>query len=226
MFLACFAQALSLWKNPHYLGLVFLLCLGFYLYTWGIRLATSAQESVGAAAPGCLVQLIGVLVQGLLMGFVVLFALPIFLGVDERFSWEGISSFILLATRAGILASIAITLLSFIPGLGRVLASSPALEALLVGGTVFRLTAPLFFERSALGALGARLSFPGLGVSLAFLGVTFFLSKILLLALETGKQAAGRGAALRGMGPILDLLIGIFVLSAYASWSKLSLHQL
>jgi len=226
MFAQSFSAGLALWKFPAWLALVAAWLLYYYLYSAVIRLLTNPKESVGAAAPGCLVQLIGVLLQSLAVGILILLALPILLGLQEHLSFDSLASFLLLATRAGMLAGLGLTVLMFIPGVNRLLAGSPGFEAFLLGGAIFALSAPLYWERISTTSGSHRLKFPGFLSTLGYLATVFFLSKIIFLAWNFFKNRTHPGSFARRildrLGPMLDLLAGIFVLSAYATWVKLS----
>ena len=226
MFANSFSAAFALWKNPGWLALVAAWLVYYLLYSGVIRLLTSAKESAGAAAPGCLVQLIGVLLQSLIVGFLILLALPIWLGLLDHLEIRSLSSFILLATRAGILAGIGLTVFMFIPGINRLLAGSPGLEAFLLGGAIFLLSAPLYWERTSPDAASHQLRFPGFFATVGYLIAVLFLSKIIFLGWNFLKSRSHAGSRwqkmLNRLGPLADLLAGIFVLSAYATWVKLS----
>jgi hypothetical protein len=226
MFWQSLPHSIRLFGLPQAWLLIAALLTSYAFYFWLVRLATSAKESANAAAPGCLVQLVGILFQGLWMGLFVLLLMPLALGIGE-ISWNQAESFALLTIRAGILASLAVALLSFIPGIGKLLGTNPGLEAFLIGAAVFRLSAPLWIERGPWGKPENSVSFPNAWESLAYLAFAFLLGKglqIVVKALERPFPNSPRSRIiLSAVGPTLDILAGILALSAYIHYVKLSL---
>src|SRR4030095_17176983 len=121
MFFSSWRAALTPFGSSHFCGLLLVLLVAYALYFFLIRWATSAPESADAAAPGCLLQVVGVLFPGLILGAFVILTLPILLAGETQISWGRVSSFLLLGWRAGILASLLVAFLAWIPYLGKFL---------------------------------------------------------------------------------------------------------
>jgi len=227
MFIQSLGLGLQTFFESEALALSILLVILNGLYLFLLRKITAAKASEGAAAPGCLTQILGILFQGFSMGFYVLLLLPLLLGISREIGLSSVESFILLASRAGILISLAVNLLAFIPFLGSQLAGSPGLEAFLVGAGIIRLTAPLLVEKSALGILGKRLLFPNLWESLGFILLAYLFSKTLMILvglLRLPLQSGGKPASLASLiGPSLAILGGLLAMFMYAAFLRLAM---
>jgi len=227
-----FLQSIPLGFKQFFSWQCLLLTLAFLglhlLFAWVLRLTTGAKESEGAAAPGCLIQILSVLFEGFWVGLYALVLMPLLLGLSSELSWTAIESFILLASRAGVLLSLAVGILSLIPWIGRWISGSPGIEIFLIASGVLRLTAPLFVEKSPLGQLGGKATFPGLLQSLGYLLLAFVLSKLLMLLVDLLRNPLkSRPKAdeflLKTGGPSLDLLGGLIAWMMFASFVRLSL---
>jgi len=190
-------------------------------YSHTLRKTTSLKESEGAAAPGCLLQVLATLIEGFAIGIYVLILLPVLLEKMSSSNLPDLQSFALLAIRAGIIATLVLTLLSFLPYLRSFMARRPGLQIFLMGMTVFRLVAPLYVERSALGALGVRPEFPGFGLSLLYLAVALLFSEIVFWLsqwvppkLGAAPASISHQATLSG----IDILTGIIPLLMYIQY--------
>ncbi len=227
MFWRSIPSGFELLANPRVWLLIILLILIHLGYWVGLRLATQPKESQSAAAPGCLTLTIGILLQGFLMGVFVLFLLPILLGFSDRLVWTEVESFTLLAARAGIFAVLLLSAVSFIPYFGRFLAASPGLEAFLAGTLIFRLTSPLFVEKTALGRLGKTPAYPTLWESLGYLALAVLFTQAFMILSHLAAQGVRNSKfseiTEKVLGPSLDILGGIFALLMYASFVRLSL---
>lgn len=205
-----------------------LLTIVYLGYSHSLGRTANMKESTGAAAPGCLLQILSMLFEGLCLGAFVLALFPSlfqnFLGAKA----PDLMSFALLGIRAGVLASLVLTLISLIPLLGDFLARRPGLQILLLGAAVFRMSAPLYIERSPLGALGLKLQFPGWGLSLALIACALILSEGLYGAHRVfARSPSGEALSFSRTWilPALDLWTGIIPLLGYMIAAAHSLNR-
>ncbi|MCE9623936.1 MAG: hypothetical protein K8R69_00560, partial [Deltaproteobacteria bacterium] len=193
-----------------------------------LRWSTGQEEMRDAASSGCLVQIVGVLLQALLLGFFILLLLPLLLGLQSTISWSSVEPYAMLAARAGIAAALAISVLSFIPGLRQLLAGSPGLEVLIGGGILFRLLSHPYLEKIRGAKIPASALYPNALLCLGYVLIAFLLGRALMLAtLRLRPPPSGApNRFTRLWGPSLDCLIGILVLAMYAGYTALALSQL
>lgn len=214
MFFQSWRTAFQPFGTASFGGLVLALLAAYLLYLLAVRWATSKRESADAAAPGCLVSLLGVLFQGVTVGCFVALATPLLSGAATGIAWEGAMPYLFAGIRAGVFAALVVTGLSLIPYLGKFLGGNPGVEFFLIAATVFRVCAP------------ARGRFPDFWESLGYLAAAWLLCKLLQLAFHGARKAFSKSAKspILGavVGPTVDLLGGLAAFLAYAAHAKLS----
>ncbi len=227
MFWSSLSHGLKILVQPS-VALPTLLFLGVQvLFLSIIRWSTGLKETQDAASSGCLTQIVGVLCQALILGFLLLLLTPVLVGLDAKPQWTTVEPFAMLAARAGIVSALVIAALSFIPGIGGLLGGSPGLEILLGGGILFRLLSHPYLEARLGKKIPAASLYPNLWESLAYLALAFLLGRALMLATLRLRPPPGEppNAFTRVWGPSLDCLIGIVVLYMYAQYVSLRLQQ-
>ncbi len=226
MFLDSLSHGLKILVHPSVALASLLWMAAQVLYLRLIRWSTGQKEMGDAFSAGCLTQIVGVLFQALALGLLLLWILPVLLGLEPRASWTAVEGFAMLATRAGLVAALAIALLSFLPWLGHFLAGSPGLEVLIGGGILFRLLSHPYLEARLGRKIPAESLYPGLWESLGYLALAFVAGRLLMLATLKLRPAAGQppNAFTRLWGPSLDTLVGIVVLYMYAQSVALRLY--
>jgi ABC-type transport system involved in multi-copper enzyme maturation permease subunit len=213
-------------QNPYLWGSLAVAPLFYFFYLWIIRKSTQADIEGQGAGPGCLVQILGLFLQAVMISSLILLLLPILLGVARQVSWQAVEPLGFVAIRSGLLAMILVTVLSFFPGVGKILGSSPGLETLLMSCLTFRFLAPLYLE-TLLGK-GAPLKnyFPPWWIVLILCVFSWLISRLLMLLIftvvkhrEPSKSVPWRAT----VGPSLDILSGILPFLYYAAWVAYSL---
>lgn len=207
---------------PLVLGILsLLLLLGLFAYL--IRRLSPLGAEPERAGPGCLTQILDILIQTLLLALFILIFLPIFLERSSQLSWQEVEPLGFVAIRSSLLAMIAVTLLSFIPFVGRVLAGSPGLEAFLLATLTFRLMSPLYLEAWVGADANLANFYPGLWDSLAYLLLALILTRLIMVAgFALFKNASGPWK--NWAGPLLDILAGLVVFLMYAQGTALRLQ--
>lgn len=204
-----------------------LLCLGFLIL---MRLLTNTAESQDAVGPGCLVPVVGLLFQGLLTSLFVLLLLPFLTLPQPTFSWSQVEPFAFIALRAGILATLVVFFISFVPFLGRFIASSPGLENFIIAVLLFRFLSPTFLMAQLKEKVLPPGLFPGVWETVGYLLTTLALTRIVMFVIlmiarsREKKNASGNRTPIflrQVLGPTLDILIGILVFFMYAAYIRL-----
>jgi hypothetical protein len=228
MFWQSIIQGFIVLKTPGVMTLLLFAVLFYMAYLFLIRLATDQKESADAAGPGCLTQVLAIFFQGFLMGILILLLTPVLLGISHEISWPGIEPFVLIALRAGLIASLLLVALSFLPYVGRFLAASPALEVFLSGVLIFRLISPPYIAKTLPISLGKTSNYPRVWQILIYLVLTILFSKslsLLVTMLQIKIKSMPRACNfLRSiLGPSLDILAGFFTLFMYVTYVRLFL---
>src|SRR5262249_11047327 len=122
-------------------------------------------------------------------------------------------------------AMLAVSLLSFLPGLRQLLSGSPGLEVLISGGILFRLLSHPYLENQLGKKLPAASLYPSVFECLGYLVLAFLLGRLLMLATLPFRSKPGDSPTRfdEVWGPSLDCLIGILVLAMYAQYTALAL---
>lgn len=145
------SEAFSYFVNPWVLLLVILLLALYFGYELGILKVTditlaSAKADEPSAGPGCLIQFLGIFTQAFVVALFLLLLLPILMGVSSSIDWQQVEPLGFVAIRAGLLAMLSVTALSFIPWIGGQLAASPGLEFFTLATLTYRFMIPLYLE--------------------------------------------------------------------------------
>ncbi len=226
MFWQSIPKAFVLFSHPTVamtLGSYLLLSVGF---SYLIGVFTQNPQSQTGAGPGCLVQVLGLLLQALLIAPVILFLLPLLLGALPQSHWSLVEPLSFVALRAGILAVCVVMFLSWSPWIGPFLSKNPGLETFLLATLTFRWLAPSWsFSSDPLAA--SPLKFPNLWESLAYFVFAFLLGKIFLLVLwglERGyritllRQTTNPNLWIKRWADFLEMLAGMLAFLMYASY--------
>lgn len=227
MFLPSLSEGLKIFVHGPILIPTLIFLAAQVLFLSLIRWSTGQKEMEGAFSSGCLTQIVGVLFQALSLGLLLLWLLPVLLGVEAYPSWAAVEGFAMLAIRAGIVAALILSLLSFLPWVGTFMGGSPGLELLIGGAVLFRLLAHPYLEARLGHKIPGSAIFPGLWESLGYLLMAFLVGRLAMLATLQLRSKPGEphNAFVRIWGPSLDCMIGIVVLYMYAQFVALRLHQ-
>ncbi len=220
MFLKSILESTTLLTNPHILFLIFLWLFLQSIYLLFIRLATNAKESQDAAAPGCLTLILGVLWNGVGLGGILLFALPIIFKMTTGFSWQWVEPYCLIALRSGLLGVLVMTALSLIPYLGKFIATSPGLETLGAGIVTVRLLSPSLLDK--ISPFIPHHPYPSILIVLGLFVLFLFFSKLTQLILhlissklKNGNSSATQQRLVQDLGQVIDQFCGIFFVLSY-----------
>jgi len=189
------------------------------------------SESGGRMATGCLLHMIGgTVLHGILMGLMVSFLLPILLGGSSVTPISQIIAQLWAIIKIGVIAVVAVIILSIVPIIGAFIANSPGIQAFLEGIIILRLLlAPVIEE--ILNVVNAQVSiYPGFWASIGFLIIAGVLVRIIMLGLAL-ISVHFEGTAVGELmpmviAPVLGVLGGIIPLFMYSSYILLSLVQL
>ncbi|MCB1214490.1 MAG: hypothetical protein KDK66_03325 [Deltaproteobacteria bacterium] len=175
MFFDSLSQAATLFfKSWSLMGLAFLLI--FYgLSEWMLKRATpDSQESKGAG-PGCLISLLSLLIQSLGLAFLLMLLFPLLSGHQSQLSWSIVEPMGFIALRAALMITFILSLITFIPWIGSLLANSPSLESFLASSLCYYFILPYYLELY-FGKIDSELSLkPYLVLALPFLGLAFLI---------------------------------------------------
>lgn len=186
-------------------GLLAGLSLFWFLMQKIFPFATSPER----AGPGCLTQILDLLFQTLLVALFVLLLLPVLLGQGREISWQAVEPLGFVAIRSSLLAMILVTLISFIPWLGKWLAGSPGLEAFLLAVLTFRWLSPLYLEALVGQKVALSTLYPGVWDSLAYLLAALLLTRLSMVATFPLRKHPL-------LGVMVDILAGILPFLMYA----------
>lgn len=223
MFWKSILQGFNIFVQPAVGGGCLVMALAYLGYRWVIARFTNLPEGKDAMGPGCLIQVLGLLIQGLMIAFFVLLLLPVFLGTQTQLSWSSVEPMGFVAVRSGLLATFIVTLASFFPLIGPLIGNSPGLESFLISCLTFRLLSPLYLE-ALLGPQTFAHLFPGVLPIAGYLLLTLILTR-LLFGLTVGylwrKKAQCRWRLTLGAG--LDFIAGLLPFLMYTQWVRLHL---
>jgi len=218
-------SALALWQ-------VWVACLIYVLAELGFLslLMGSAKDD---SAPlgrkqgsGCLFYMLGGnLLHGVLMGLLVVFLLPIMLGGSSFMPLSTAGDLAFQAIKAGIVAVLAVTLLCFIPILGRFISKSQGLQAFIEGVIIFRLLSGKY-DDDIVDAAASGIVYPGLLTSLFYLLISTLMVYAILLGfnLLAALMRSKKFSRFVGevVGPALGVLGGIIPLFMYSAFVSLA----
>jgi hypothetical protein len=233
LFLKSIMGGLQLWRHPEIWALTGAFLLLYLGYLWGIRWATEKGVHKDGAGPGCLVQVIGFLFEGMLMAAFLLLLLPTLVGPGPGLSWTQVEPMGFIAARAGILAAIAVSILTFFPVIGPFLAASPGMGIFLLGTVTYRLLTPKYLEALLGGNINLKNLYPGVWETLGYLLLALLLTRLAMLAVmglgkllrRHSKQGPDKSGVLLGFfGPALDALGGVLALLMYSQYTYLSMR--
>ncbi len=192
--------------------------MGFALFWYLIKKFSTFAADPERAGPGCLIQILGLLFQTILIALFVFLLLPIFLGQSQSISWQAVEPLGFVAIRASLLALIIVTLISFLPFLGRWMAGSPGLETFLLATLTFRFLSPLYINALVGDSIPMKSFFPGVWDSLGYLLMALVLTRLTMVVVFYLKKPIGPYKSNQpGLwGPLIDILAGILPFLMYA----------
>ena len=202
-----------------------------YAFLMIVATISGTDEAGGRMATGCLLHMIaGTVLHAILMGLIVAFLLPILLGGHSTASIPNIIAVFWPIMKAGLIAFVAVLLLSIFPLVGAFIAYSPGIQAFLAGVIIFRLLSGYAIEE-ILAAANVRGSvYPGFWASIGFLIIAGVFVRIIMLGLAwlcLPLEGTTVGELMPVViGPTLGLVGGIIPLFMYTSYVRLSIMQL
>ena len=189
------------------------------------------DESGGRMVTGCLFHMIGgTVLHGILMGLMLAFLLPILLGGPSAAPISAIIASLWPIIKIGIIAIVAVTILSIIPLIGGFIAHSPGIQAFLEGMIILRLLSGYAIDKILTEANVQGSVYPGFWASIEFLVIAGVLVRLVMLGLALLSVPLEDTAVGELMpiviGPVLGILGGIIPLFMYSSYVRLSIMQL
>lgn len=226
MFLQSLWHGLKAFGNVDVLIAALLFLAAEAAFHGALRWTSAQKENEDALAAGCLSQVFGVLFQALVLGCLLVWLTPVLLELEVRASWASVQPFVMVAIRAGLVAALAISVLSFLPFVGRFLAGSPGMEILIGGGLLFRLLSHPYLEGRLVRKIPAASVYPGIWECLGYLALAFLAGRLLMLATLPLRPKPGEkpNRFVLIWGPALDALVGLVVLFMYARFVALAVQ--
>lgn len=177
------------------------------------------------------VQIIGgIVLEGILMGLVVVFLIPILLGESSANSISTVFSLLWPAVKIGILASVAVTMLCLVPFFGGLIAQSNTIQVFLEGVIIFRLFSEHTIEQMLIETNAQSGVYPGVWACIGFIviaSITGWLTIALIALLSIPFEDTAIGELIPIVGaPVLGVLVGMIPLFMYTSYVRLSIMQL
>ena len=172
----------------------------------------------------------GTVLHGILMSVIIAFLLPILLGGTSATPITGIIALLWPIIKTGIIAIIIITILTFIPLIGRFVANSPDIQVFLVGVISFRLLAGYPIKQILSKANIHGNVYPGFWASIGFLIIAIILTRLIMLAFVL-VYARFEGTAIGDLmemvlGYVFGVLAGVIPVLMYSSYVRLSIQKL
>lgn len=201
-----------------------------FLFAIGTAMG-SDDSSGGRQAAGCLFHMFGgTILNGILMGFLVTFLLPIMLGGSSFLPFDAAMSLALPVVKVGVMAVIAVTVLCFVPLVGSFIAQSPGIQAFMEGAIIFRVLSGYTINEVLSQANVTGDIYPGLLSSIGYIIISTILIYGILFGLSFLSTILKNDYIEEIMpvviGPALGVLGGIIPLFMYSSYVRLSVQSL
>jgi hypothetical protein len=189
------------------------------------------DKSGGRMATGCLFHMMGgTVLHGILMSLMVSFLFPILLGRSFTTPISVIIASLWPIVKIGVIAIVAVTIMSIIPLIGGFISNSPGIQAFLEGVIIFRLLSGNVIDHILTEANVQGSVYPGFWASIGFLIIAGILVMVVMFGLSLLsvplKYTAVGELMLMIIGPVLGVLGGIIPLFMYSSYVRLSIIQL
>ena len=176
----------------------------------------------------------GLVLQGILIGFMVFFLGPIFRGGSSLAPFGDIAFLWWRIVIAGLLAAMVTTLLCFMPLIGSIVANSPGISTFLEGIIVFRLFYKSLHSSLLTGANAQCTIYPGFWACIGYIVIVAVLVRLIMLGMVGlcvifKDTAMGEILGTVGgttLGALWGILGGMIPLFMYASYVRLSLFEL
>ncbi len=223
------AAVLLSWKI--WVSILIYLFVSFLPLALAAGLFSAVDSGSGAAgAGGCLFSVIGrPLLQGVFVSFFVIFTLPLMLGSTNATPLADVITMAWPITKAGLIASVAVTVLCFIPIVGDLIANSIGIQTFMMGVIVFRLFFGVVEEQLALPENAAI--YPSLWGCLGYLaisGVVVWALTMLGALVGSFLEGSGHDSASAGFalvfGPLFGIVGGFLPLFMFVQYVELAIR--
>lgn len=227
----------SIWEGIKTLGhwqvwlAVIIYMILSFLFLYIISKISGEDEYGGRAASGCLFYIIGgTAFHGMLMSIMISILLPILLGHNSTLPLGIILSSLWPIIKVGLIAIVAVTIISFIPLIGSFIANSPGIQGFIEGVIIFRLlSVSLIYKIMTQAELTGRI-YPTFWQLIGFLIIAGILVKVIMfiVAFATVPFEDSEFGELIPIliGPVLGVLGGLIPLFMYSSFVRLSIQNL
>ncbi len=223
------AAVLLQWKI--WAALVLYVAMNWLVLVSGAGLFSAAESGSGAAgAGGCVFMfVVRPLLQGILISFFIVFMLPVMVGGHDITSSSDVITMAWSVTKAGIVATVAVMVLCFIPIVGALIAESVGVQTFIMGAIIFR----LFFATAEdeFHITQGQPIYPSFWSCLGYLGISALLVWLLTMlgaliysSLERSEHDSASAGMAVVVGPLLGILGGFLPLFMYVQYVVIAIR--
>jgi len=204
------AAVLLQWKI--WVALLLYVIANWIVLSVGAGLFSAAESGSGkAGGAGCIFMfIVHPLLQGVLISFFIVFMLPVMLGSSSTTGLSDVASMVWPVTKAGIVATVAVAVLCFIPIIGSLIAGSVGLQTFIMGAIVFRLFFAAIEDEFQMPA--GQPIYPSVWNCLGYLVISAILVWLLTMLgalLSSFLEASDHDGASTGTAVMVGSLLGI-----------------
>jgi len=228
MFWNSISGGLKLFSNWQIWGLCIINALVMLIFFFIVSKITGSNEDSGRGMVGCFTFTIGgIVLEGILMSVTVIFLFPILLGQQSITPLSEILNFLWPIAKAGLIATVIVTIMTIMPLVGSLIAYSPGAQTFLMGLIIFTLFTRDMFNTILSESNIQSSIYPNTWEIIGFIiiatALTWLLIGILsLISLPFSDTAIGAMMSMFG-GQILGVFGGIITLCMYTNFIRLSL---
>jgi len=219
----------------HWQVWVALIAYAILNWVWliGLGLLAGDDESGGRMAFGCITHTIGgTIFQAVLISLMVFYLAPIMLGAAKAMPLKFFSEFAWPVAKAGIIATVAVLILSFIPLIGGFIANTPGLGEFIEGVIIFRIFSANFIESFLKKTEISTDIYPGFWYSTGYFIVALVIAYGGLLLVASIKTLASRNSYgdddgfMLALAPAIVRLLSLLPLFMYAQYTSQTIQRL
>lgn len=204
-----------------------------WIWLIGLGLLAGGDESGGRMAFGCITHMIGgTIFQAVLISVIVFYLAPIMLGADKAMPLKFYSEFAWPIAKAGLVATVAVLILSFIPLIGGFVANTPGLGEFIEGVIIFRIFSANFVEFFLKKAKISTDIYPGFWYSIGYFIIALVIAYGGLLLVTGIKTVASRNSYgdddgfMLTLAPAIVRLLSLLPLFMYAQYTAQTIQRL
>jgi len=228
MFWNSIIGGLKLFSNWQVWGACMIYAIVMLVFFFIVSKITGEKEHFGREMAGYFTFTIGgIALEGVLMSLTVVFLFPILLGQQSITPISQVLNFLWPIIKAGLIATVIVTIITIMPLLGNLIAYSPGTQTFLMGVIIFRL-----FTKDMFNVILSESNIQGniypttweiIGFIIIATTLTWLLIGILsVISLPFSNTELGDIIPMIG-GQVLGVLVGIVTLCMYTNFIILSL---